>query len=42
MWKYGKMQNMQNTKTVRVEHITLFLYSEFHEANLNHQETNSD
>ena len=33
------MQNMQNTKTVRVQHITLFLYSEFHEANLNHQET---
>ena len=33
------MHNLQSTKTVRVQHITLFSYSEFHEANLNHQET---
>ena len=38
------MQNMQNTKTVRIQHITShhFLYSEFHEENLNHQETNGE
>ena len=33
------MQNLQNTKTVRIQHITLFFYSELHEENLNHQET---
>ena len=36
------MQNMHNTKTVRIQIITLFLYSEFHEGNLNHQETNGE
>ena len=30
------------SKTVRIQHIILFLYSEFHEENLNHQETNGE
>ena len=29
-------------KDSQVQHITLFLYSEFHEENLNHQETNGE
>ena len=29
-------------KDSQVQHITLFLYSEFHEENLNHQETTSE
>ena len=36
------MHNLQSTKTVRVQHITLFFYLEFHEANLNHQETKGE
>ena len=36
------MHNLQSTKTVRVQHITLFFHSEFHEANLNYQETRGE
>ena len=36
------MQIMQNTKTRQISTHHFILYSEFHEDNLNHQETKSE
>ena len=39
---YAKYEEYAEYKDSQVQHITLFLYSEFHEDNLNHQEAKSE